>query len=189
MGPRTARVLLASAVAAVSLAGCGAIDDAMRAGSKGGAGRAGAAAGGDAASAVEDLIAVAAGTPDDVRVLVAREADAVGTSSEEVARTWVQRLRDAEEAYLSVPQDARSFGCDLAGDWVRALVTPEEWDDGAAAEAVRSAVGGLNRNLANHQLAKDLEDALEKRARGEPIYLQVLVVKTGICQAAGMGGS
>lgn len=68
-----------------------------------------------ARSRADDLARLAAGSPDDeVRLLLTREADSVGASSDEVAATWAPRFTRLRETYEGVEPELRSVACDAA---------------------------------------------------------------------------
>jgi len=148
----------------------------------------GASCGDDAvkySSNLDELTTLARSSDEVVRALAGREAKAVGSSGDEVAGSWMSRFRTAGERYSDLDPIARSIACDAITGWVGALATPGTDDDVPAVLHVGRAVANLNLSMSNRSLATELDSALQRSARGEPIYLQVLLIQTGVCQVAG----
>jgi hypothetical protein len=136
-------------------------------------------------SSVEEVVDVAVASADDVKALIAKQADAVGSDEEAVAKPWISRLKSAGQAYEGIDPQARAVGCDAVTDWLGALVTPSTADDEPAEVSVAEAVANLNASYGSASLRADLESALKKAEEGEPIFLEVLMIQTGVCEAAG----
>lgn len=137
-------------------------------------------------TASEELIRLAKGSEESlVRSLIGKEATARGTNADEAANLWVTRFTSAHVAYQEISPHARAVGCEAVTSWLGALATPTTDDDLSAHVQVALAIANLNSVVSNRALVADLQGATERAANGEPIYLTVLMMKTGLCQVVG----
>jgi hypothetical protein len=136
-------------------------------------------------SNLDELTTLSRSSSDVVQALAGREAKALGSSGDEVAGSWISRFRSARGTYAGIDPNLRAVACDAVTGWAGALATPGTDDDAPAVLRVGTAVADLNKSTSARSLATALESALQKSANGEPIYLEVLLIQTGVCQVAG----
>jgi hypothetical protein len=134
---------------------------------------------------MDDLVRAAGPAADSVVVVVQREADTVGASSDDVARSWSDRVAASRERYEVVPAEVRSLGCDAAADLLSAVADGDPMTVAWAVESGVEAVGSLNRTVGARALADDLEAEMRKASDGDSDGLGLVLITAATCEAAG----
>ena len=162
---RTGPVALAALVALLATGACG--------------------SGGRLASLADDIARTSRMETEEVLRLAQPEADAAGRPTDDLLRGWTSSLRGAASRYRDVPAEDRAIACDAVSSVLSDSLDGDPATDPNPLRAAASALAGANRTVGSRALANDLVTAAGQVDTWQPSALTLLVLRTGVCEAAG----
>ncbi|MFL6154423.1 MAG: hypothetical protein ACJ72B_18755 [Ornithinibacter sp.] len=133
----------------------------------------------------EDIAAATGASADDILRRAEQQAGTTGSSTDDIVQRWrgtvVVGAGRELEAYRDVPEDVRSFTCDVVTSVLADDLDGDASTDPSPLGAALDAVAGLNPSAGAHALAQDLQEAKADLDAGRPATLTLLVLKTGVC--------
>ncbi len=149
----------------------------------------GCSRGGSLTRLAEEVATATGASADDILRRAEQEAGTTGSSTDDIVRRWrgtvvVAGGRGLED-YRDVPQEVRSFTCDIVTDVLADHLDGDARTDPSPLEAALGAVIALNQSAGAQALARDVRAAKADLDAGRPATLTLLVLKTGVCAVVG----